>query len=87
MFAAALLLVAQTVIANPNIDMDGYLRVSREAAAHRETHRLSEEDFLRMAAEPGTIVLDARSPEFFAMLHVKGAMNLPFSDIAFDSLQ
>ena len=29
-------------IANPAIDMEGYLRVSAEAAKHREARRLSE---------------------------------------------
>ena len=72
---------------NPAIDMDGYLRVSREAAAHRETRRLSEADFIRMSREPGTVILDARSRERFDLLHVKGAVNLTFADIAVESLQ
>ncbi|MGH8690297.1 MAG: hypothetical protein ACREUS_04630 [Burkholderiales bacterium] len=52
--------------ANPAIDMEGYLRVSREAAAHRETRRVSEEEFIRMSREPGTVILDARSREKIA---------------------
>jgi len=72
---------------NPAIDMPGFLRVSREAADARASRRLSEADFIRMSREPGTIVLDARSREKFDELHVKGAMNLSFSDIAVDSLQ
>jgi phage shock protein E len=72
--------------ANPAIDMDGYLRVSREAAEHRETRRVSEEEFIRMSREPGTVILDARSRERFDELHVKGALNLSFPDIAIDSL-
>ena len=58
--------------------MEGYLRVSREAAQHRETRRVSEAEFIRMSREPGTVVLDARSREKFDELHVKGAINLPF---------
>ena len=72
--------------ANPAIDMDGYLRVSREAAEHRETRRLSEEEFIRMSRESSTVILDARSRERFDELHVKGALNLSFPDIAIDSL-
>jgi phage shock protein E len=72
--------------ANPAIDMDGYLRVSREAAEHRETRRVSEAEFIRMSREPGTVILDARSRERFDELHVKGALNLSFPDIAIDSL-
>ena len=72
---------------NPAIDMPGYLDVSREAAMHRQSRRLSEEDFLRMSREPGTIVLDARSRERYDDLHVKGAVNLSFPDIAVESLE
>jgi hypothetical protein len=74
-------------IANPAIDMQGYLNVSSAAAVHREARRLSEADFLRMSREPGTIVLDARSRENYDQLHVVGALNLSFSDIAVDSLR
>jgi phage shock protein E len=72
--------------ANPAIDMDGYLRVSREAAEHRETRRVSEEEFIRMSRDPGTVILDARSRERFDQLHVRGALNLSFPDIAIESL-
>jgi phage shock protein E len=85
-------LLAATVAAgagaprNPNIDMKAYLRVSQEAAAHRETRRLTEDDFIRLSGEPGTIVLDARSAAKYAELHVKGAVNLSFPDITVASL-
>ena len=73
-------------VENPAIDIEGYLRVSRQAAQHRATRRVSEEDFMRMAREPNTIVLDARSREKYDELHVKGAVSLAFSDIAVESL-
>jgi len=74
-------------IANPAIDMDGYLRVSAEAAKHRQARRLSEADFIRMSSEPGTVILDARSRQRFDELHISGAINLSFSDIAVESLR
>ena len=77
---------ADSSIPNPQIDMPAYLKIAAEAAAHRETHRVSEADFLRMSREPGTIVLDARSREKYDLLHVRGAVNLSFPDIAIDSL-
>jgi len=83
----ALALVCGCVQANPAIDMPGYLQVSREAAEHRESRLLSEEEFIRMSREPGTVVLDARSREKFDELHIKGAMSLPFPDIAIESLK
>jgi hypothetical protein len=76
----------RTPIVNPAIDMEGFLRVSREAAQHRTTRRLTEDEFLRMSREPGTIALDARSREKYDELHVKGALNLSFPDMAVESL-
>jgi hypothetical protein len=71
---------------NPAIDMEGYLWISREAAAHRQTRRVSEEDFLRISRERGAVILDARSAEKYRQLHVKGAVNLSFPDINAASL-
>jgi phage shock protein E len=74
-------------IPNPAIDVDSYLRLSKEAATHRATRRLTEDEFLKMATEPGTLVLDARSKEKYDLLHIKGAVNLSFPDITVDSLK
>jgi hypothetical protein len=76
----------ETSIANPRIDMKAHLDVARAAARWRETHRLTEAEFIRMAAEPGTTVLDARSPEKYRQLHIAGAVNLTFADISEESL-
>jgi 3-mercaptopyruvate sulfurtransferase SseA len=73
-------------IANPNIDMQGYLKVASEAADYRESRRLTEDDFIRMSHEPKTIILDARSREKYDTLHIKGAVNLSFPDITVESL-
>jgi hypothetical protein len=78
---------AGTAVVNPAIDMKGYLLISSAAAEHRDARRLSEADFLRMSREPGTIVLDARSRESYDQLHVAGAINLSFPDIAVASLR
>jgi hypothetical protein len=83
----ALALVTGIAHANPAIDMKGYLEVSREAAAHRQSRLVSEEEFLRMSREPGTVILDARSRERYDELHVKDAINLSFPDIAVESLK
>ncbi|MGI9015123.1 MAG: rhodanese-like domain-containing protein [Phycisphaerales bacterium] len=74
-------------IINPAIDMDGYRSVVNEAARHRASRRLTEEQFLEMSRDPATIVLDARSRDMFALLHIEGATNLPFPDIAFVTLE
>jgi len=73
-------------IDNSSIDMAGYLKVASEAARHRQGRRVSEEEFLRMSREPGTLVLDARSRRKYDELHVAGAVNLSFPDIAIPTL-
>lgn len=82
-----MIVLALLAVLNPAIDMDCYLRVAHEAAIYREARRVSEEEFIRMSSEPGTIVLDARSPEKYHALHVRGAINLSFPDIAIESLE
>jgi hypothetical protein len=72
---------------NPNIDMVGFLNTAQAAAKHRESRRLSEDDFLTMSQEKGVIVLDARSKEMYDLLHVKGAINLGFPDIDVESVK
>ena len=66
---------------NPAIDMEGHLRVSRDAAEHRERRRVSEAEFIRMSREPGTVILDARSREKYDELHIRGAVHLSFPDL------
>lgn len=72
--------------ANPSIDMDGFLKIAREAAEYRSSRRLTEEQFIKMSTEPGVIVLDARSKQKYDELHIKGAVNLSFPDITIKNL-
>ena len=39
-----------------------------------------------MMAEPGTVLLDARSADKFALRHVEGAVSLPFTDFTAEAL-
>ena len=73
-------------IFNPAIDDEAYLRVAGDAIRHRAQRRVSEAEFIRISREPGVIVLDARSKAKFDELHVEGAINLSFPDIAVASL-
>ena len=83
---ASVALAQKPDIPNPAIDMEGYLRTANEAAAHRESRRLTEDEFIRISREPGTVILDARSREKFDELHIDGAINLSFPDITVESL-
>jgi phage shock protein E len=71
---------------NPLIDDAGFMRDVRASQQLRAARRVSEAEFIRMAKEPGTVVLDARSERFYAMRHVTGAVNLAFTEFTQDSL-
>jgi phage shock protein E len=87
LFAAPALVPAMAEeIPNQLIDYPAFADNVRAVGVARETRRVSEAQFMRMAREPGTVVLDARSAEKFAMLHVKGAINLSLPDITEEEL-
>jgi hypothetical protein len=86
LFLGAAMLPAAEPINNPLIDYDAYREIARVTAPVREQRRLTEEQFAAMAAEKGTIVLDARSPEKYALRHIVGAVNLPFTDFTAEAL-
>lgn len=73
-------------IPNRLIDYNGFASQVAQVGQMRERHRLTEEAFIRMANEPGAVVLDARSAEKYAQLHVKGASNLSLPDFTADEL-
>ena len=79
-------LAQSKAIPNPAIDMEGFLRISAEAAKHRESRRLTEEEFIAKSGQNGVIILDARSTQKYDELHIKGAVNLSFPDITVASL-
>ncbi len=80
--ALAFPLPARTATPIPNelIDYDAFARNVDEVRKLRETRRVSEEEFIRMAAEPGTVVLDARSERLYELRHIRGAVNLSFPE-------
>jgi len=73
---------AQTARAPMNelIDYEAFARSVDEVRALRQSRRVSEADFMRMAREPGTVVVDARSERLFKLRHVAGAVNLSFPE-------
>jgi phage shock protein E len=68
------------LVLNPYVDYDSFLRDAVTVGQLRQTRRVTEDQFLRMSADFGTIVLDARSDSKFEMLHIKGAVHLSFTD-------
>ena len=72
---------------NPAIDYPAFLTLSEEVQELRAERRVSEDEFLRMAQEKDTVILDTRSREKYEKLHVKGAIHLNFSDFSKDALE
>lgn len=68
-------------IPNRLIDYDRFRMQVSQVGERRESHRVTEAEFIRLSKEPGTVILDARSAEKFALLHVRGARNLSLPDI------
>ncbi|HYD88223.1 MAG TPA: rhodanese-like domain-containing protein [Vitreimonas sp.] len=69
------------------IDYRSFRGLTGEVEAYRAERLISLADFQRMAREPGTIVLDARSADAYAQGHIEGAVNLPFTDFTDQSLR
>ncbi|WP_081885971.1 rhodanese-like domain-containing protein [Haloferula sp. BvORR071] len=71
---------------NPKIDYKGFQALTKELEPIREQHRVSEDEFIRLAKEPGVLVLDARTLDKYEQIHVKGAKHLAFTDFTDEAL-
>lgn len=69
------------------IDYPGFQTLTREVESYRAGRLVTLADFQRMAREPNTIILDARSADAYAQGHIEGAVNLPFTDFTDQSLR
>ncbi|MFT3682898.1 MAG: rhodanese-like domain-containing protein [Ferruginibacter sp.] len=69
------------------VDFDAYEKLSKEVKAYRKDRLVSLETFLQYAKDKNTIILDTRSAEMYKRKHIKGAINLNFSDFAQDRLR
>lgn len=73
--------------ANAQIDYYGFRSLTGEVEPYRDGRLVSLAEFQRMAREPNTIILDARSADAYARGHIDGAVNLPFTDFTDASLR
>ena len=80
------ILHAADQIPNELIDYARFQKIARQVEPIREQRRVTEEQFAALAAEPGTVVLDARSADKYALRHIRGAVSLPFTDFTAESL-
>ncbi len=86
LLAAPAIYTKEPAIPNELIDYPKFLQIAGDTEKIRALHRLTEERFAELAGEPGTIVLDARSADKYAMRHIKGSVSLPFTDFTVESL-
>jgi phage shock protein E len=88
--AAMLLLTAACAASaqdrNPQIDYAGFEQLTGKVANHRASRLVSWSEFERAAKQPDVLILDARSADAYAAGHIKGAVNLPFTDFTAESL-
>jgi hypothetical protein len=73
-------------IPNPLVDYKTFLNHAAEVGRLRDAHRVTEQKFMEMAAEPETVIFDARSNDKYDQLHIKGAAHLSFPEITADTL-
>jgi hypothetical protein len=73
-------------IPNRLIDYNAFLVGAADVGRLRAERRVTEEQFIQMSSKPDTIVLDARSSEKYAQLHICGAKHLSFPDFTAETL-
>jgi hypothetical protein len=62
------------------VDYDAFERLVAEVKAHRKERLVNLDAFLSMTKEDNIIILDTRSNAMYKSKHIKGAINLNFSD-------
>jgi rhodanese-related sulfurtransferase len=62
------------------VSFEDFKQLVARVEAHRASHLIDLDTFLRMSQEPGVIVLDARSDLRFDRIHIRGASHLSFTD-------
>ncbi|HYJ83810.1 MAG TPA: rhodanese-like domain-containing protein [Allosphingosinicella sp.] len=85
-FALAALLAAAPAPANPQIDYPGFRDLTMSVEQYRRARLVDWKGFAAAAAQPGVLILDARSASAYARGHIEGAVNLPFTDFTDESL-
>ena len=90
LFSVLLFTACQSAIANQTpasrVDYPGFKNLTQEADSYRQTHLVDLENFMKMSQDAKTILLDARSESAFKRKHIKGAININFSDFSFERL-
>jgi len=86
LFASPAVLAQQVRLSADPLGYDVFSTSVAEVGSVRELRRVSEDEFMRMAREPGTVVIDARSERLYRLRHVTGAVNLPLTEFTRETL-
>ena len=68
-------------------NFDEFTKAVLEVQKRRKERLVTAEEFAKLAATPGTIVLDARSELSFELLRVRGSINLPYTNFGIKTLE
>ncbi len=77
---------APPVQLNPQVDYAGFSALTQELQEYRSNRLVNMDQFIDLAAKGDAIILDTRSVAAFQFGHIKGAINLPFSDFTEEKL-
>ncbi len=76
----------QRASAQGQVDFAGFQSLAQEVRAYRAGRLVGLAQFQAWAAEPKTIILDARSAAAYAQGHIDGALNLSLTDFTAPAL-
>lgn len=73
-------------IPNRLIDYKEFQKIVVASAGERESHRLTEPQFIEAMTDKKVVLLDARTASKYELRHIRGAVSLPFTDFTAESL-
>ena len=85
LFSAGSVFAAEP-IPNRLIDYREFQKIVAASASEREAHRLTEAQFIQAMADPQAVLLDARTASRYELRHIRGAINLPFTEFTAETL-
>jgi 3-mercaptopyruvate sulfurtransferase SseA len=86
LFFSTISIFAADQIPNRLIDYNEFQKIVIASANERESHRLTESQFIQAMTDKNAILLDARTASRYELRHICGAINLPFTDFTAESL-
>lgn len=62
------------------VNFDSYENLVHTVKSHRASRLIKLDSFLKFSKDSNVVILDTRSDSMFKLLHIKGAINIDFSD-------